>query len=278
MSEMHEVLRNAISLAPQIVEVSPLDCSVVVTDRETILFCQPGSEVSLCNLVDRKVAPTGPAKRAMDSGKRTSSVIGAEVYGMAIMSTAVPLCDAAGTVVGSLNMAVSLTNRENLDSISRTLAGSAQQMVATSQELAASATELAAGMDALRVSDAKVINDISNTGEILSFINDVAANSNLLGLNAAIEAARAGEQGRGFAVVAEEIRKMAVNSGESVKRIQDILGTIKGESEVIESKIKELLSLSERQAAASEQIAASIEELTDSAIQLEQVARVLFRN
>ncbi|WP_346353855.1 methyl-accepting chemotaxis protein [Azotosporobacter soli] len=277
MAEMHGIIEEAIRLAPQIVEVSPLDCSVVVTDKETILFCQPGSQVNLCNLVERQVAPAGPARKAMDSGKRTSSVVPPEVYGMAIMSTAVPLRDAGGQIVGSLNMAVSLTNREKLDSISHTLSGSAQQMVATAQELAASATELASGMDALRISDAKVIDDISNTGEILRFINDVAANSNLLGLNAAIEAARAGEHGRGFAVVAEEIRKMAVNSGESVKRIQDILGAIKGESLVIEDKIKELLSLSERQAAASEQIAASIEELTDSAVHLEQVARIMFR-
>ncbi len=278
MAELHEILKGAISLAPQIAEVSPLDCSILVTDLETILFCQPGTEVNLCNLVDRKVAPTGPARKAMDSGFRVSSVIAAEAYGMAIMSTAVPLRDEAKRIIGSLNMAVSLENREKLDKISHTLSGSAQQMVATTQELAASATELASGMDALRISDTKVIDDISNTGEILSFINDVAANSNLLGLNAAIEAARAGEHGRGFAVVAEEIRKMAVNSGESVKRIQEILGAIKGESLVIEDKIKDLLALSERQAAVSEQIAASIEELTESAIELEKVARQMFRD
>lgn len=278
MAELHEILKGAISLAPQIAAVSPLDCSILVTDQEMILFCQPGDEVNLCNLVDRKVAPTGTARKAMEGGKRVSGIIGAEVYGMAVLSTSVPIRDEANRVIGSLNMAVSLENRENLDKISRTLSGSAQQMVATTQELAAAATDLASGMDDLRASDAKVINDISNTGEILSFIKDVSANSNLLGLNAAIEAARAGEHGRGFAVVAEEIRKMAVNSGESVTRIQDILGAIKGESLVIEDKIKELLLLSERQAAASQQIAASIEELTESALSLEQVARRLFRD
>ncbi len=72
--------------------------------------------------------------------------------------------------------------------------------------------------------------------KVISLINQIALQTNLLAINASIEAARAGEEGRGFAVVAEEVGQLAAQSAAATKEIEKIVENIQQEtSEVVEA-------------------------------------------
>ncbi|WP_274365710.1 methyl-accepting chemotaxis protein [Paenibacillus thermotolerans] len=94
------------------------------------------------------------------------------------------------------------------------------QLVAASQTTAGS---LEAMRHALHMLESRSSEITGITGTIA----DISEQTNILALNASIESARAGEHGRGFAVIADQIRKLSSQTGQSSKRIDDILSDLR---------------------------------------------------
>lgn len=87
-------------------------------------------------------------------------------------------------------------------------------------------------MSSETISSMKVLSKRSSEiSRVLGMITEISSQTNLLALNAAIEAANAGEYGRGFSVVAEEIRKLAEDSKNSANEIQELVDSVKNDTQ-----------------------------------------------
>ena len=130
------------------------------------------------------------------------------------------------------------------------VADSARQAAEVTQTAHATAQKSGAAMDltvqsivSLRETVGETAKKVKRLGEssqqiskVVSLINQIALQTNLLAINAGIEAARAGEEGQGFAVIAEEVGELAARSAAATQEIEQIVDNIQvGTSEVVKA-------------------------------------------
>ncbi len=274
---MEYLLKEVFDFVPLVQDVTFRKGTVLVFDTEKYLRVEQGTSLHLPLKVGQAIPQGSTSHEVIRTGTRVVQEMDNSLLGVSYFSAGYPIIE-NGKVVGGIVAAVPTEFAhvgETLKSLAEQLLLSMQEMSSAINQIATVAQELAEDSRLADENASMVKAHANKTNDILRYINSVAESTKLLGINASIESARAGKLGAGFAIVAGEIQKLATTSLDSSKEIKGIVGGIQSLIDKMADNITHITLSTQTQAAATQEITASIETLTDSAQHIAAMAQKL---
>ncbi|UWG96673.1 methyl-accepting chemotaxis protein [Dehalobacter sp. DCM] len=261
--------------APILTNLLPEGGVLFINDKQVYRHKQGSQKFDVQNIKIGEQADE-IALEAVRTGKEVVADIDPSYFGIPCSLTCTPMIDEdSGEAIAALGLVLPRQLATDLKEMSRKLGDGLAGVSAAMQEITASATEINRSQTHLHTEVQNVKKLTDNIDKVMTFIKEIAEQTNMLGLNAAIEAARAGNSGKGFGVVADEIRKLSEESRKTVVKISELTNEIQRSVGVTTGSSKEVLHAIGETAAASQEVNASIEELASLSARLDKLAAEL---
>lgn len=250
------------------------EISMALADTEVFVDVRLSEELPLNSKIGQQVPAGGAVYKALKSGEVMIQQVPAEVYGVAFQSFAFPIKD-RGEVIGVLVVGKSLRQKHELLEKAASLSDSLEQSTKAIDEIT-SASQFLSETNQEIAETAKITADkTKEIGKVIVFMKEVSKKINMLGVNAAITSAHAGQYSKGFEVISKEIRNLSSTTAASVSEIEVVLGDIRQSVDQFSNQLSSsLLSLND-QFAATEEVLASMEELSSAAKMMKELADTL---
>ena len=274
INSKHRIINCFEEILDQLPALFEDEISFTLTDRQRFVKFVESKNMPAYSQVGKAIPKGEALGEVMQSGKIKAFTVD-NYNNMSIRVVAIPLRDENGNIVGAISYGKNLENSMKVSKMSVDLSNATSAILKV-------ANEINNDIQNIREINTKVVEEVENTSnqcnntdDIIKFIEGIAKQTNLLGLNAAIEASRAGDLGRGFGVVASEIRKLSGSSTQSITEINTILKSIKDSVGRVEKSISISMTSAQKQEQALTQIVHSVKELNKSAEILAEMASKL---